>query len=103
VDSISEQFGDQIGPKLGTRRASHVESWADLSDEAREWIHNHRAWMIDFLEAIDPNLFWADMLPVGGPVLGPFRDYDKAIAAERLWLYENNLPVPQWRRGSTSS
>jgi hypothetical protein len=30
--------------------------------------------------------WWADMGPVGGPVLGPFRNRTEAIQAEREWL-----------------
>jgi len=34
---------------------------------------------------VDGNWF-ADMGPVGGPVLGPFRSRTEALAAERWWL-----------------
>jgi hypothetical protein len=30
--------------------------------------------------------WWADMRPVDGPVLGPFRSRSEALAAERGWL-----------------
>ena len=30
--------------------------------------------------------WWADMGPVGGPVLGPFRSRSEALQAERGWL-----------------
>jgi len=30
--------------------------------------------------------WWADMGPVGGPVLGPFTSRSEALAAERGWL-----------------
>ena len=30
--------------------------------------------------------WWADMLPVHGPVLGPFRSRSEALGAEREWL-----------------
>jgi hypothetical protein len=30
--------------------------------------------------------WWADMGPVGGPVLGPFRNRTEALQAERGWL-----------------
>lgn len=33
----------------------------------------------------------ADMSPVGGPVLGPFRLHREAIAAERQWINNNYL------------
>jgi len=30
--------------------------------------------------------WWADMGPVGGPVLGPFKNRTEALGAERWWL-----------------
>jgi hypothetical protein len=30
--------------------------------------------------------WWADMGPVGGPVLGPLRSRSEALQAERTWL-----------------
>ena len=50
----------EIG-KLQITRASHVEP-----DSDGNW--------------------WADMGPVDGPVLGPFRDRTVALQAERRWL-----------------
>mgnify|MGYP000278575140 CR=1 FL=1 len=47
--------------KLTIRRASHVEP-----DEQGNW--------------------WADMAPVHGPRLGPFRNPSEALTAERDWL-----------------
>jgi hypothetical protein len=31
-------------------------------------------------------VWWADMGPVGGPVLGPYRSRSEALGAERRWL-----------------
>jgi hypothetical protein len=56
---------------LGTvtiRRASHVEP-----DAASRW--------------------WANLAPVGGPMLGPFVRRIEALAAEVTWL-ESHWPVP---------
>ena len=50
----------EIG-KLQITRASHVEP-----DRDGNW--------------------WADMGPVNGPVLGPFRNRTEALGAERGWL-----------------
>ena len=47
--------------KLQITRASHVEP-----DSDGNW--------------------WADMGPVGGPVLGPFESRSEALRAERGWL-----------------
>jgi len=33
-------------------------------------------------------LWWADMGPSGGPVLGPFGKRGEALAAERWWFAE---------------
>ena len=35
--------------------------------------------------------WWADMKPVGGPLLGPFGRRSEALAAEVRWLEENRL------------
>ncbi len=50
-------------------RASHVEP-----DAAGRW--------------------WADLNPVGGPVLGPFTLRSEALSAEREWL-ESRLCMPE--------
>ena len=42
--------------------------------------------------------WWADMGPVSGPVLGPFRNRTEALAAERRWLAINGSRSRQ--RGS---
>jgi hypothetical protein len=57
----------QLG-RLQITRASHVEP-----DQDGNW--------------------WADMGPVDGPVLGPFRSRSEALGAERSWL--QNHPDPQ--------
>jgi len=54
--------------KLQIKRASHVEPDRDGS-------------------------WWADMGPVEGPVLGPFRSRSEALGAERGWLAER-IPCP---------
>ena len=50
----------EIG-KLQIKRASHVEPDRD-------------------------GFWWADMGPVDGPVLGPFKNRTEALQAEREWL-----------------
>jgi len=37
--------------------------------------------------------WWADMGPVDGPVLGPFRSRTEALGAERRWLLTNRPPT----------
>ena len=56
----------EIG-KLQITRASHVEPDRD-------------------------GFWWADMGPVGGPVLGPFRNRTEALQAEREWLEGRDTP-----------
>jgi hypothetical protein len=51
------------------RRASHVEP-----DESGQW--------------------WADLSPVGGPMLGPFPSRTPALDDERAWLEEHWLSGP---------
>jgi hypothetical protein len=51
------------------RRASHVEP-----DERGQW--------------------WADLSPVGGPMLGPFPSRTPALDAEIAWLDEHWRPGP---------
>ena len=54
---------------LTIRRASHVEPTSD-----GQWT--------------------ADMAPVGGPVLGPFKARVEALASEVAWLNEHGVPFP---------
>jgi hypothetical protein len=54
-----------LGP-LTIHRASHVEPDAD-----GQW--------------------WADLSPVNGPCLGPYRQRSQALAAEQAWLEANHL------------
>ena len=60
-----------LGP-LTIARASHVEP-----NENGEW--------------------FADLSPVQGPVLGPFKNRSEALTAERVWLEEHCLSKPNWR------
>jgi hypothetical protein len=54
----------EIG-RLAITRASHVEPDAE-------------------------GYWWADMGPVKGPVLGPFKNRTEALGAERRWLVEGS-------------
>ena len=55
--------------KLQITRASHVEPDRD-------------------------GFWWADMGPVDGPVLGPFRSRSEALKAEIRWLAESAWQIP---------
>jgi len=56
--------------QLSIRRASHVEPTPD-------------------------GRWWADLMPVNGPILGPFVRRAEALAAELRWLEANWLPQPR--------
>jgi hypothetical protein len=58
---------------VAIRRASHVEP-----DAQGRW--------------------WADLSPVGGPMLGPFRRRSEALTAEACWLVENRVSPPVQER-----
>jgi hypothetical protein len=62
----------EIG-KLQITRASHVEPDMD-------------------------GFWWADMGPVDGPVLGPFKNRTEALGAERRWLIRSTIYPVQCRR-----
>jgi hypothetical protein len=103
VDPVSEAIAAAIGPKVSTQRSSHVETWRDLSTRARLWLFEHSSVIAAVDDSVVANVengeditnhFWADMLPVQGPVLGPFAQYADALAAEVLYLQRRDLPCP---------
>lgn len=79
------------------RRASRVETWEDLTEAARIWLVDGSIW--GYAQALYhpndiANVWWADMIPVGGPVLGPFNSRDEALEAEVGWLRDRDYPLP---------
>jgi hypothetical protein len=72
-------------------RASHLETWNSLSDEAKTWLRENYNADRTALDRVDKNLWWADLLPSEGPVLGPFLDRSDAAKAEEKWLNENKF------------
>jgi hypothetical protein len=44
-----------------------------------------------YVEPTDGGLWTADMGPVNGPVLSPFKTRSEALQAEERWLVENYL------------
>ena len=82
VDKITKALGDPV-----TQRASHVEPTNELSDKAAQWLWDNKE------EPVLPDKWWADMLPVEGPVLGPYDTREEALDEEVKWLHAHNIPV----------
>ncbi len=84
VDKVIGRLGDKK-----TTRASHVEPGNELSTEALRWLMRRE---ISPSLPASANKWWADMLPVGGPVLGPWATREDALEAEESWLHEHHIP-----------
>jgi hypothetical protein len=90
-------YGEEINlSELGVvelRRASHVEPTRELSRDAREWLLDKFERTSEHLAAATPGpmLWWADMLPMNGPVLGPFDTRSEALAAEIVWIDDRGI------------
>ena len=65
----SDSFDHSSLGRISIRRASHVEP-----ETTGDW--------------------FADLAPVGGPRLGPYRLRGDALAAEVAWLIAHDLPLP---------
>lgn len=83
--SLHFLYDDALAPLMeaGTPevcRASHVEP-TQAYDE-----HGNKLGKV---------VWYADMAPVGGPMLGAFDTRDEALRAERAWLHSHNLPDPK--------
>ena len=39
------------------------------------------------------NKWYANLGPIGGPVLGPFSKRSEALEAETQWLLDHNIPI----------
>ena len=90
-------YGEEIDlTQLGTvelRRASHVEPTTELTSKARAWLFDKYEELDNHLASAAPDkcYWWADMLPMNGPVLGPFDTRSQALVAEVAWLEEHGL------------
>lgn len=101
--------------EVSMRRASHVEPWRSLSDEARgNFIHDHELdQCADYTQPhpndpdgtlISATSWYADMSPVGGRTLGPFPTKQAALAAEVDWIESHALcPTSNSPSNCTSS
>ena len=88
------------------RRASHVVPGAELSQAAIKWLWDagvieakatgkSTSWgyRVVLTKQNTQTKWWADLLPVDGPVLGPFETNTEALEAEVVWLKEHNIPI----------
>jgi len=86
VSAEHENSFSVLGEKEETWRNSHVETVSSLSQSAKDELRQR-------MRAIPKNLWFADMQPVAGPVLGPFDTHAEALQSEVTYLEENNLPL----------
>jgi hypothetical protein len=99
LTAMTAELGDQT-----IRRASNVEPTSELSPlavltalggeppkDAANYAVSH-ATTESYRERL-PAAWWADMYPVGGPVLGPFGTRQLALDEEVKWLREHNIPT----------
>lgn len=93
---------DQLG-ESELRRASHVEPGSEIKPAALSWLRGNRYddgvftvkrddGTIEMLPQYKTK-WWADLLPVDGPVLGPYNTNTEALQAEVDWLKLHNVPV----------
>lgn len=111
---VSSLYTDDLKLKdigaVATKRASHVDGSADLSVAAFFWLLRNRRelWPAEetysdtangaeeyhrLLAMLDPGMWWADLQPSNGPVLGPFETRQEALDAEVAWLRVNLFHV----------
>ena len=115
VGPLVGQVARLLGPNRVTRRASHVEPTEELRAVAICQLARQAGQR--FFPVIPPDTFqapqtpdfwhglhqsllvgyagqwWADLLPVQGPVLGPFATNTEALAAEKAWLLAHDIPT----------
>jgi hypothetical protein len=92
-------YGEEINlAKLGVvelRRASHVDPTRELTEAAYNWLLEKYEKLSDHLISADKvrdcQKWWADMLPMNGPVLGPFATRSEALQAEMVWIDEHGI------------
>mgnify|MGYP003405320993 CR=1 FL=1 len=105
---ILRQLGD-----VEVRRASHVEPAVGMREEAKAWIRAeiaaHRpppmilysvscCYSIVWADGIPVTIqgidqWYADLLPVNGPVLGPCNTKQEALDCEVEWLKKHSYPI----------
>lgn len=103
----TQQMAESLG-SVTINRASHVEPGSNLGHAAIAWLFaqqcedNGPSYVLcvpgsrPLQVRINPeyaNKWFADCLPVGGPVLGPFDTPEEARTTEVKWLKDNNVPT----------
>ena len=78
---------------MTTRMELVVDAGGDVRcvyDEALDLreLGNLQITRASYVEPDRDGYWWADMGPVGGPVLGPFTERSAALSAERAWVTE---------------
>ena len=92
----AQDLTKDLGPRTG-RRASNVEFAESLSDAAIKSVinqtHYHDPPPLELAEWRRDHAgeWYADMLPSGGPVAGPFATREEALRWEIQWLREHHL------------
>jgi len=120
---VPEEAVAGLGEAVEVWRNSHVEPGSELRNAALTWLDVTYAGESEWdayngpqsrftqssLDCKSAELksqyltkWWADMLPVGGPVLGPYTHRKAALEAEITWLRANNLPLPLTKRVTPS-
>lgn len=90
---------EALGGDIKIRRASHVEPFTGLSNQAQnEFLAQDTgqgaALGTDWAADMSPAGWFADMSPSGGPVGGPFATRQAALDWERDWLLAHDIPLP---------
>jgi hypothetical protein len=75
----------------GTSRFIYSDALAEIAREVGDIVIRRAS----HVEPTDDGQWKADLLPVAGPVLGPFTTRQEALDAEVAWLKRTHIPVPR--------
>lgn len=79
----------EIQIRVGVGQLRYIYSDALLSLNA---LGNAKTQRASHVEPVGSDWF-ADLSPIGGPLLGPFRLRESALQAEVAWIYKHKIPV----------
>lgn len=82
---------EMIVSPTGNVRFVYSDALADLIRELGGEVRGGRA---SFVEPDEDWNWLVDLSPVSGPQLGPFKLRETALAVEREWLSQHEVPVP---------